>query len=77
MSPQPESQNPKFPEIEDFDLLFDICTHKNLKPASPGEPCGWTDPGRLKELGAHVLNSVVTNHFFSKRPFVCAEEIKV
>ena len=77
MSFQSESQVPKFPEIDDFSILFDVCTHKNIKPTSPGEPCGWTDSDRLMELGAQVLNIVITSHFFHKRPYIRGEEMKV
>lgn len=68
---------PRLPVIEDLDLLLEICTHKGLKPTWPGETCKWGDPGRLAELGAQLLNQAVTFHFFSLRPLVRSEEIRV
>jgi hypothetical protein len=68
---------PQLPAIDDFDLLFEVYTHKTLKTLSPSEPREWCDTERLAELGAQVLNNAVTVHFFSKRPLVRAEEMRV
>jgi hypothetical protein len=68
---------PELPLIEDFNLLLEVVTHKDLKPTSPNESREWGGNERLAELGAQVLSSVVTIHFFAQRPVVRAEEMRV
>lgn len=68
---------PQLPKIEgNFDLFLDVHTHKSLRAnAAPNEQ--WGDTDRLAELGAKVLEMAVTYHFFSVRPFIAPDEIRV
>ena len=68
---------PPLPRIEgNSDLFLDVHTHKSLRPnAAPNEH--WGDTDRLAELGCKVLEMAVTYHFFSLRPFIPPDEIRV
>ena len=67
------TKNPELPTIEDFNLLMEVLSHKDIQSTSSGE---WGNE-RLAELGEQVLNHVVTFHYFSKHPLVRAEELRV
>ncbi|KAJ6604792.1 hypothetical protein DFH09DRAFT_1123812 [Mycena vulgaris] len=65
---------PALPKIEgDVDIILDIYSHKSLKGNYQSPEYGDTD--RLVELGARVLDMVLTTHFFRKSPFLTAQEI--
>jgi dsRNA-specific ribonuclease len=69
---------PPLPKIEgDVDLVLDVFTHASLKWQQDGtnlnEEYGDTD--RLAEFGDKLLNLIVTDHFYSKRPMLSAPEI--
>jgi len=68
---------PPLPGIEgNFDLFLDVHTHKSLRAnATSNEQWGNTD--RLAELGSKVLEMAVTYHFFSLRPCIEPDEIRV
>ena len=66
---------PELPVIDDIDLLFEVLTPKDHRQGTDGHE--WNENQRLAELGQQVLNNAVTFHYFSKRPVIRAEEIKV
>lgn len=66
--------DPPLPGIEDPDLLLEVHTHRDLRPPSLGDT-RWGDTDRLADLGAKVLDTVVTHHFFAKVPCMSAQEI--
>jgi len=65
---------PELPAIDNIDLLFEVLS---LRREGTGESHEWNDNQRLAELGKQVLSNVVTLHYFSKRPIIRAEEIRV
>lgn len=70
------SELPQLPLIENSEILLDVCTHKDIKPVGDG-PCGWADNDRLEDIGSQIVQTVVTECLFSKRPPLPVEDIKV
>lgn len=68
---------PPLPQIDNRDLLLEVCTHKDLRPRYRDEPCEWGDSERLADMGFRILELVVTSSLFSKRPIILAEELRV
>ncbi|KAJ7619169.1 hypothetical protein DFH06DRAFT_1235514 [Mycena polygramma] len=67
---------PPLPKIDgDFDILLDIYSHRSLKGNGPLNNEEYGDTDRLVELGARVLDMVVTAHLFCKRPMLLADQI--
>ena len=60
---------PPLPKLTDVDLLLEIFTHKSLRR---GE-----DNGKLGLLGKKVLDAVVAEYLFRKRPLMKAGELSV
>ena len=60
---------PPLPKLTDGDLLLQIFTHKSLQRAEDNE--------RLCLLGKKVLEAVVAEYLFRKRPIMKAEELSV
>ncbi|KAJ3511383.1 hypothetical protein NLJ89_g4129 [Agrocybe chaxingu] len=68
---------PALPRIDgDIDLMLAVYTHKSLNMASHANN-DWGDTDRLAELGAKVMDLVVTFHFFSQQPLMSTDEIRV
>ncbi|CAA7265885.1 unnamed protein product [Cyclocybe aegerita] len=68
---------PPLPRIDgDIDLMLAVYTHKSLNMASHANHT-WGDTDRLAELGAKVVDLVVTFHFFAQQPLISTDEIRV
>jgi len=63
---------PALPRLDGETMLL-VFTHRSIAGIHPDETYGDTD--RLAALGSGVLSTVVTHHFFAKRPMLTATEI--
>ena len=63
------------PTIDDLDLFLEVHTHRDIRPPAVANDIRLGDTERLADLGAKVLDKVVTYHFFSKIPYISAQEI--
>lgn len=69
---------PPLPKIEgDVDLILDVHTHDSLRPQDTPMNDDYGDTARLAELGAKVVDLVVTTQLFARRPCLSAEQIVV
>jgi dsRNA-specific ribonuclease len=57
--------------------MLEVFTHRSLRYEGAPSNEEFGDSARLAELGAQVLQMIVTWLFFSKRPLLKAEEIVV
>ncbi|KAF8913150.1 hypothetical protein CPB84DRAFT_1957520 [Gymnopilus junonius] len=70
------SDLPPLPKIDgDFELMLDIYTHSSVR-TNPTMTEDYGDTERLAELGAKVLDLVITYHLYSERPFLTAKNIQ-
>jgi dsRNA-specific ribonuclease len=68
---------PPIPKIDnDVDLMLDIFTHSSLRHPSAPLNDDYGDTARLADLGAKILDAVVSYHFFVHKPNKTAVEIQ-
>lgn len=65
------------PLIDDMDLFLEVHTHRDIRPPTAHNDIRLSDTERLADLGAKILDTVVTYHLFSKTPYISAQEIAV
>jgi len=66
---------PQLPQIS-IDLTLDVFTHVSLRREGV-QPEDFGDNERLSMLGKAVLDAVVTNELFKKRPMINALQVRV
>ncbi|KAF5312589.1 hypothetical protein D9619_002795 [Psilocybe cf. subviscida] len=68
---------PPIPKLDnDVDLMLDIFTHSSLRYPNAPLNDDYGDTARLADLGAKILDAVVSYHFFAHKPNKTVAEIQ-